>query len=1792
MAYCGFRDLQTGGDEQTCRSKRQWRMYGRHAINVPPDDRPPLPAAPAHGAPYCGGQAGRNSGTYEQCAGKSQLRRWGYYTRATVCGTHPTGDAVERQVRAREPRGRGAAAARGRAAPAQAPARGRGAPPARAPARGRGAPAPGRGADPARGAAEALVGLAGGAGRGRGGAAAGGAGVARAEGRGRGRGREAFDEDDYDDDEIQKGYEDIREAYEELKRRINDFYDMRIREEPKKRIADMHGRLKRNVERYNEAFRKFQEHTMTPIEILRTDYGIAPSPVPILDPSDTVQMQRLPWRLQALIKVQRQELKARKAWAIVNAGNRNPRVLIDAKDAGVIAEDMRKEYNRKYGIGSAPAPIPQRDPTPPPARPPTPPPPLAPPHSAVSGGTRSHGAAVSDGGWDGGGGAPDRSPAANTGVSSSGGAVGGLDDDEGRDEVRSAPVATSDGALSVEEAAGRLEEAQALEADAKRAVDEERGRGGDAGFATWRWQKAVARRERAKKTYDVVVQRARNTRTPRVSQPVAPAPARVSTPPPARPPTPPHSAVSGGTRSHGAAVSDGGWDGGGGVSDRSPAASTPSRIPSGGGGDGDEVRSSPARAGDGDVSVEDAAARVEEAEAMVVRTRRIIDETRRDEGDVTFAKWRWKNATETLEKAKKVHAEAIRRSTTAHRSPSNSDVSQRTRSHDPVGSNGGGASAGRSPSAGTPSSPATFDRVEYAENRLAEERANVDRWREVLADDVNNASASRSLADASGRVRRWEVELRRARNEQNARDPAAVEQAEERARTARGGAGREENDAALAGMPRTPIARAGSRAAASDQIPSRYGGAKDPRQTRSYDGDGIERSDVSVGGGSRDGANRPFDRISKGSLSPPTSSSATLSRSATSSSAASGSSASSGSTSSATSGTLSRGGVVTRSGGWASPASPAGSGAPSVGGRAPSPGTGDARGAEDEAAAVLAAMSRSPIARPAASGTGGGGGRAGPYDDVGDREEGGGDSTADSFPARRSPAVPPPSPELSGLSKTQMDHLKRMIQAQGAMVDALESAKGNASFKGGARDAIKKVQELNELFPSHHLDVDTRRANGDAGVESVVASRDLVMACMRLFHAIGGDEVEAKSRVMLEARDEAKLAAEQEIGFVRSRGGEEVYDPSKRAGYFIDPTDMPFEGDRDKRGKDPPRVAGRAKGATSSSESDTSTTTTTTTSDTSSSSHRRSAAAGEVASAAPRPTTPPPPTASGVRKSPAAGEGAAPPPSARVVPSTPPASSPESGEIVAGRRVTRSMTTTPPADTRAKTPHERRGGPVVAPPVAPPPVAAEQAQRRSTRSMTTTPPDDARTIPPPAPVERAPPPVAAEQPQRRSTRLATTAAGSAKAPAAGRGKNTNPVSSIGRRFGNLQSGKKAQQLEERARPPAALPPWREIGPNGRVRYKPVPSVDGSPFDRPVEGSLARVPGQYEGFTGHQGPPLPDEPWNTDAPPGGLYKPATMPSVDVPFTLSISDKRTVAYMRHTPGTEIDSFYNAINLIGYFRDGMPVDMGELREKLARFKTVLLRSFAESGSTDKRTKLSLETPYVPPTEQVIRLAAEALKRDIVLVQRSELFPKKADFLKYSGSASPSLLPYCILYDGKRYHALLFIDDVEASFARQDAATSTRRATRAHPGTASHVLRQRAYALERFADTVSRRPHSAPAVRHAPAQYRFPPAAPPTLRFLSRVCVRTTMKCTRKAKTHGGQCRNDARPGRKTCGVHSRKGHVARGKEVKRKYDDMATGISSAPATVADAVRLSWLTRFPGQTGAPTQEDGKKGK
>eukprot|EP00899_Mesostigma_viride_P003296 jgi/Mesvir1/12968/Mv05980-RA.1 len=51
-------------------------------------------------------------------------------------------------------------------------------------------------------------------------------------------------------------------------------------------------------------------------------------------------------------------------------------------------------------------------------------------------------------------------------------------------------------------------------------------------------------------------------------------------------------------------------------------------------------------------------------------------------------------------------------------------------------------------------------------------------------------------------------------------------------------------------------------------------------------------------------------------------------------------------------------------------------------------------------------------------------------------------------------------------------------------------------------------------------------------------------------------------------------------------------------------------------------------------------------------------------------------------------------------------------------------------------------------------------------------------------------------------------------------------------------------------------------------------------------------------------------------------------------------------------------------------------------------------------------------------------------------------------------------------------------------------------------------------------------------------------------------------------------------------------RTKETKRKYDDMATGIPSAPATVADAVRLSWLSRFPGQTGAPTQEEAKKGK
>eukprot|EP00899_Mesostigma_viride_P017904 jgi/Mesvir1/26114/Mv06831-RA.1 len=104
----------------------------------------------------------------------------------------------------------------------------------------------------------------------------------------------------------------------------------------------------------------------------------------------------------------------------------------------------------------------------------------------------------------------------------------------------------------------------------------------------------------------------------------------------------------------------------------------------------------------------------------------------------------------------------------------------------------------------------------------------------------------------------------------------------------------------------------------------------------------------------------------------------------------------------------------------------------------------------------------------------------------------------------------------------------------------------------------------------------------------------------------------------------------------------------------------------------------------------------------------------------------------------------------------------------------------------------------------------------------------------------------------------------------------------------------------------------------------------------------------------------------------------------------------------------------------------------------------------------------------------------------------------------------------------------------------------------------------------------------------------------FFSELVVRT-MKCKRKTVTHGGRCKNEARPGRKTCAIHARGVrhvarscgmHVARTKETKRKYDDMATGIPSAPATVADAVRLSWLSRFPGQTGAPTQEEAKKGK
>eukprot|EP00899_Mesostigma_viride_P000390 jgi/Mesvir1/10351/Mv10552-RA.1 len=113
----------------------------------------------------------------------------------------------------------------------------------------------------------------------------------------------------------------------------------------------------------------------------------------------------------------------------------------------------------------------------------------------------------------------------------------------------------------------------------------------------------------------------------------------------------------------------------------------------------------------------------------------------------------------------------------------------------------------------------------------------------------------------------------------------------------------------------------------------------------------------------------------------------------------------------------------------------------------------------------------------------------------------------------------------------------------------------------------------------------------------------------------------------------------------------------------------------------------------------------------------------------------------------------------------------------------------------------------------------------------------------------------------------------------------------------------------------------------------------------------------------------------------------------------------------------------------------------------------------------------------------------------------------------------------------------------------------------------------------------------------------APPTVRE-TRAMTRAAEAAAReprKTVTHGGRCKNDARPGRKTCAIHARKSghvamscgmHVAYGKDVKRKYDDMATGIPSAPVTVTDAVRLSWLSRFPGQTGAPTQEESKKGK
>eukprot|EP00899_Mesostigma_viride_P001120 jgi/Mesvir1/11008/Mv21517-RA.1 len=405
----------------------------------------------------------------------------------------------------------------------------------------------------------------------------------------------------------------------------------------------------------------------------------------------------------------------------------------------------------------------------------------------------------------------------------------------------------------------------------------------------------------------------------------------------------------------------------------------------------------------------------------------------------------------------------------------------------------------------------------------------------------------------------------------------------------------------------------------------------------------------------------------------------------------------------------------------------------------------------------------------------------------------------------------------------------------------------------------------------------------------------------------------------------------------------------------------------------------------------------------------------------------------------------------------------------------------------------------------------------------------------------------------------------------------------------------------------------------------------------------------------------------------IYNPKYSDRVDRPFTMKIPNTENDRILYRRSALEgADSFYNAIFVIKAFRAKQQMEASGLRPRVEELKRKLGQQlggylkiaqselgFDPGKKTDIISRLAIPTSKGASAE-VIAITARYLKNDIVVVSKRpeshRLPPSETTFADvrtyraFRGKRTGD--PYCVYFDGNRFEALLTTFELpsERHPVHQAASRSMPMSAQSH-----HVLAQRAYALQRFADALSApaRPRTAPphpvaqnAIPRYPCRRRDPPTSRPVPRsrrpprsarprpstrsrsterrrqvsvaarpgasrlrrerpcslpaFFSELVVRT-MKCKRKTVTHGGRCKNEARPGRKTCAIHARGVHhvarscgmhVARTKETKRKYDDMATGIPSAPATVADAVRLSWLSRFPGQTGAPTQEEAKKGK